>query len=312
MRYTSLSRHIVMEPLQPANQQLLDQFCDALWLEQSLSQNTIASYRQDIRQWTLWLEKKALLLNQINKEHLLSYLEDRHHKGYHARSTARFMSCIRHFYQYLHRSRHMAYDPTLDIEAPKLSRALPKSITEEEVEALLRAPDISTAIGQRDLTMLELLYATGLRVSELTHLTVVNLNLNQGVIKVMGKGSKERLVPIGEVAQQSLMGYLDDTCPELLKQTVSDYLFPGRASKPMTRQTFWYRIKHYAQCANIQSHLSPHTLRHAFATHLLNHGADIRAVQMLLGHENISTSTIYLHIAQERLKKLYDKHHPRA
>jgi integrase/recombinase XerD len=230
----------------------------------------------------------------------------------HARSTARFLSCARRFYRWLLQSEKITTDPTLNIESPKLGRSLPKTLSEQDVEALLNAPDISTAIGIRDRAMLEVLYASGLRITELVTLDLNSVNIRQGVIRVMGKGSKERLVPIGEDALDWVTKYLEQARAELLGGKVASVLFVSQHAKGMTRQTFWHRLKVYAGLAHISSTLSPHILRHAFATHLLNHGADLRVVQMLLGHSDVSTTTIYTHVAKARLQALYKQHHPRA
>ena len=229
-----------------------------------------------------------------------------------ARSSARFLSCARGFYHYLLREGTISIDPTLDVDSPQLGRPLPKALSEAEVDKLLQMPDLELALEFRDRTMLELLYACGLRVSELTGLQLVQLSMNQGVVRVFGKGSKERLVPVGEEALRWMQRYLAGPRGELLKGLPSDVVFPSRRGTQMTRQTFWYRIKIYAQRAEIKKHLSPHTLRHAFATHLLNHGADLRVVQLLLGHADLSTTQIYTHIAQHRMKELHERHHPRG
>jgi integrase/recombinase XerD len=243
----------------------------------------------------------------------MRYLSDRMAKGIQSRSTARALSCLRGLYRYLLRENMISEDPTLQIQSPKLGRPLPGSLSESEVERLLAAPDVKTAIGYRDRTMLEVLYACGLRVSELVGLRLTDVNLRQGVVRVMGKGSKERLVPLGEEAISWLQRYLQEARPELLKKNlVEDAVFPSSHGKPMTRQTFWYRIKAHAATAQIARKISPHTLRHAFATHLINHGADLRVVQLLLGHSDLSTTQIYTHVAQQRLKSLHQVHHPRG
>ena len=229
-----------------------------------------------------------------------------------AKSTARFLSCVRGFYQYQLRESHISIDPTLDIQSPKLPRSLPKSISEQDVERLLSEPNTDDMLELRDKAMLELLYASGLRVSELISLHVGQVSIAQGVVRVMGKGSKERLVPMGEEALYWLQIYLKNSRSALLGVKLSDVLFPSKRAKVMTRQTFWYRIKYYAERSGIQKQLSPHTLRHAFATHLLNHGADLRVVQLLLGHSDLSTTQIYTHVAKERIKALHAKHHPRG
>ena len=243
---------------------------------------------------------------------LQAYLGARLGQGVSPRSSARFLSCARSFYHYLLREGRINLDPTLDVDSPRLGRPLPKALSEAEVDRLLQAPDPGQALELRDRTMLELLYACGLRVSELTSLQLVQLSLNQGVVRVFGKGSKERLVPVGEEALRWLQRYMVGARGELLNGIPSDVLFPSRRGTQMTRQTFWYRIKIYAQRAGIRKHLSPHTLRHAFATHLLNHGADLRVVQMLLGHSDLSTTQIYTHVAQQRMQELHRQHHPRG
>ncbi|NND67840.1 MAG: site-specific tyrosine recombinase XerD, partial [Halioglobus sp.] len=244
--------------------------------------------------------------------HLQAYLGSRLEQGRSPRSTSRFLSCVRGFYRYMLREGRLTVDPTLDVESPKLGRPLPKSLSEQEVDTLLAAPDLEQALEFRDRTMLELLYACGLRVTELTSLQMSQLSMNQGVVRVFGKGSKERLVPVGEEALEWLRRYLAGPRMELLKNVPSEVLFPSRRGRQMTRQTFWYRIKIYAQRAEIKKALSPHTLRHAFATHLLNHGADLRVVQMLLGHSDLTTTQIYTHVARERMQELHATHHPRG
>jgi integrase/recombinase XerD len=249
---------------------------------------------------------------QADRADLQAYLGVRLHQGLSQRSTARFMSCARGFYRFSLREARLTVDPTLDVDSPKLGRPLPKSLTERDVEQLLRAPDLDIALEFRDRTMLEILYACGLRVTELTSLQVVQVSVNQGVVRVFGKGSKERLVPMGEEALLWLKRYMAGPRSELLKGVPCDALFPSRRGTQMTRQTFWYRIKIYARRAGIKKDLSPHTLRHAFATHLLNHGADLRVVQMLLGHSDLTTTQIYTHVAKQRMQELHAQHHPRG
>ena len=291
---------------------LIDQFLDALWLEKGLSDNTRSSYRSDLALFNGWLQERGIELPQAGRELILDHLGWRLDNSYKPRSTARFLSGLRGFYRYLLREKLIAIDPTLQVEMPQLGRPLPKSLSEADVEALLKAPDLSEAIGQRDRAMLEVLYACGLRVTELVSLTLDQINLRQGVLRVMGKGSKERLVPMGEEAVVWLERYLRDGRNGLLNGRPSDVVFPSQRGEQMTRQTFWHRIKHHAQVAGIGKALSPHTLRHAFATHLLNHGADLRVVQMLLGHSDLSTTQIYTHVARARLQELHAKHHPRG
>jgi len=291
---------------------LIDQFLDALWLEKGLSDNTRDAYRSDLALFNGWLQERGVELPNVSREAILDHLGWRLENAYKPRSTARFLSGVRGFYRYLLREKLIAVDPTLQVEMPQLGRPLPKSLSEADVEALLTAPDLSEAIGQRDRAMLEVLYACGLRVTELISLTLDQVNLRQGVLRVMGKGSKERLVPMGEEAIVWVERYLRDARNELLNGRPSDVLFPSLRGEQMTRQTFWHRIKHQASVAGISVSLSPHTLRHAFATHLLNHGADLRVVQMLLGHSDLSTTQIYTHVARARLQEMHAKHHPRG
>ncbi|KJK18579.1 site-specific tyrosine recombinase XerD [Pseudomonas sp. NPDC087612] len=291
---------------------LIDQFLDALWLEKGLADNTRDSYRSDLALFNGWLTEQGVELPDAGRELILDHLAWRLEQGYKPRSTARFLSGVRGFYRYLLREKLIGIDPTLQVEMPQLGRPLPKSLSEADVEALLQAPDLSEPIGQRDRAMLEVLYACGLRVTELVSLTLDQVNLRQGVLRVMGKGSKERLVPMGEEAVVWIERYLRDGRNELLGGRPSDVLFPSLRGEQMTRQTFWHRIKHQALVAGIDKSLSPHTLRHAFATHLLNHGADLRVVQMLLGHSDLSTTQIYTHVARARLQELHALHHPRG
>lgn len=297
-----------------SNSDLLDEFCDALWLEDGLARNTLESYRRDLSQFAAWLErqqhKDLLLVGQVELQDYLAYLFGQHAK---ARTASRLLSSLRRFYRYLLRQGNITADPTLKVEMPKLPRALPKSLSEADVEALLHAPDVDETLGLRDRAMLETLYATGLRVSELVALPLQGLNLEMGVVRVMGKGAKERMVPLGEDAVGWLARYLATARNELLGGKTSDAVFVTQRGEAMTRQAFWYLVKRYAaQAGLLRGTLSPHTLRHAFATHLLNHGADLRVVQMLLGHSDISTTQIYTHVARERLKKLHAVHHPRG
>ncbi len=288
-------------------------FLDPNWMEKGLSNNTLSSYRRDLRQFNDWLVKSnASQITAATRSTLQAYLGVRLEQGHSPRSTARFLSCVRGFFHYLLREGSITVDPTLNIESPRLGRPLPKALSEADVELLLQAPDLTLVLELRDRTMLELLYACGLRVTELTSLQLAQLSMNQGVVRVFGKGSKERLVPVGEEALRWLQRYLAGPRGELLKGIPSDVIFPSRRGTQMTRQTFWYRIKIYAQRAGIRKHLSPHTLRHAFATHLLNHGADLRVVQMLLGHSDLSTTQIYTHVAQQRMQQLHELHHPRG
>jgi integrase/recombinase XerD len=291
---------------------LIDRFLDALWLEKGLSDNTRDAYRSDLGLFNGWLQEQGAQLLAVSREAILDHLAWRVDKAYKPRSTARFLSGVRGFYRYLLREKLISVDPTLQVDMPQLGRPLPKSLSEVDVEALLGAPDLSEAIGQRDKAMLEVLYACGLRVTELISLTLEQVNLRQGVLRVMGKGSKERLVPMGEEAIVWIERYMRGARDELLAGRPSDVLFPSQRGEQMTRQTFWHRIKHQAMVAGISKSLSPHTLRHAFATHLLNHGADLRVVQMLLGHSDLSTTQIYTHVARARLQEMHAKHHPRG
>jgi len=294
------------------NQSLLDEFTDRLWLEEGLSRNTLESYRRDLTQFAEWLEKaydKPLL--QVERVDVERYLAARFPQVK-PRSISRLMASMRRLYRYAVRENKIVSDPTLQIASPKLPRNLPKSLGEDEVVALLNVPDTSQLIGLRDRAMLETLYATGLRVSELVNLKVSEVSLDMGVVRVMGKGSKERLVPLGEEALDWIRRYLGQSRPLILERRLSESLFVTQRGEAMTRQAFWYLIKRYALLAGIAKPMSPHVLRHAFATHLLNHGADLRVVQMLLGHADISTTQIYTHVARERLKQLHAQHHPRG
>jgi integrase/recombinase XerD len=296
----------------PVTHPLIDRFLDALWLERGLSDNTRSAYASDLAHFNGWLGTRQVSLPNAGREMVLDYLAWRIDQGYKARSTARLLSGLRGFYRFLLRENLIQGDPTLDIDLPQLGKALPKSLSETDVDALLGAPDIETPIGLRDKAMLEVLYACGLRVSELVALTLDQINLRQGVVRVFGKGSKERLVPMGDEAMDWIERYCRDARPLLLGGRPSDVLFPSQRGEQMTRQTFWHRIKAQANAAGIAKTLSPHTLRHAFATHLLNHGADLRVVQMLLGHSDLSTTQIYTHIARARLQELHATHHPRG
>lgn len=290
----------------------IERFLEILWLEKGLSAHTRAAYRSDLELFNGWLRERGLELIGVGRELILDHLAWRVDAGYKARSTARFLSGLRGFFRYLLREGVIASDPTLQVDLPQLGRPLPKSLSEADVEALLAAPESDDPLGLRDRAMLEVLYACGLRVSELVGLRLEQLNLRQGVVRVFGKGSKERLVPLGEEAIVWLERYLAEARSLLLGGRPSDVLFPSLRGEQMTRQTFWHRIKHHARVAGIDKSLSPHTLRHAFATHLLNHGADLRVVQMLLGHSDLSTTQIYTHIARARLQELHARHHPRG
>lgn len=290
---------------------LIAQFLADLWSRDGLSAHTQASYSADLRQFALFLTQQGLDLLQCDGQLLNQFLARRVEQGLSARSNARLLSSLRRFYRELHQQQLIAYNPLDSLQNPKLPASLPKSLSEQDVAALLAAPDGADPVQLRDKVMLELLYACGLRVSELVGLTVSQLNLRQGVLRVTGKGNKERLVPFGEVASQWLERYLHSGRSDLLSAP-SPVLFPSRRGGQMTRQTFWHRVKFYAKVAGIQADLSPHTLRHAFATHLLNHGADLRVVQLLLGHSDLSTTQIYTHVANARLQQLHLLHHPRG
>ncbi len=296
---------------------LIDQFTDSLWLSDGLSKNTIESYRRDLVQLDAWLalpqHHRAPTLVTLDSSDLQAYFAHRilvDHAG--PRTTARLTSTLRRFYQYLLREKLLEVDPSASLDAPKLPRGLPKSLSEADVEALLAAPDINTPLGLRDRAMLETLYAAGLRVTELVGLTVAQVSLNEQVIRVMGKGSKERLVPLGQVAAEWLTRYIKDARNTILNGRTSDDLFITVRGATMSRQMFWNIIKRYALKADIRTTISPHVLRHAFATHLINHGADLRVVQLLLGHADITTTQIYTHVARERLKAIHARHHPRG
>ena len=280
---------------------ILDAFCDALWLEDGLARNTIASYRTDLEQLAKFLRRKSL--TEAGEADLFAFLAAA--KG-RASSAARRVSTLKRFYQYCVRERHVDADPTLKLDPPKRAPRFPRSLSEADVEALLGAPDVATSLGLRDRAMLETLYATGLRVSELVALKTFEVNLDANVIRVMGKGSKERLVPLGEEAAHWISRYLEQ------RKSSANALFITGRGRGMTRQAFWYLIRRYGARAIPGKKLSPHVLRHAFATHLINHGADLRVVQLLLGHADISTTQIYTHVARERLKALHAKHHPRG
>lgn len=301
-----------MTALSDDEQELLREFIDSLWLERGLSPHTRNAYLTDLRGFALWLAGRGSSLRQAGREAILDHLGWRLQQGYQARSTARLLSALRTFYRYLLRERLIDEDPTLQVELPQLGKPLPKSLSEAEVEALLAAPDIAEPLGLRDRAMLEVLYACGLRVSELVALSLEQINLRQGVLRVLGKGSKERLVPLGEEALIWLQRYQAEARGLLLAGRPSSVLFPSQRGEQMTRQTFWHRIKLHACHAGILKPLSPHTLRHAFATHLLNHGADLRVVQLLLGHSDLSTTQIYTHVAKARLQALHAAHHPRG
>ena len=294
------------------NQSLIDQFCDCLWLEDGLSRNTLEAYRRDLEQLQTWLLERKQELAKAKSQDLQAYLAHLFTKRASARTSSRALSSFKRFYQYLIREQLIENDPTLNIDAPKIPRSLPKSLSEADVEGLLKAADISTPLGLRDRAMLETLYASGLRVSELVDLKTLQINLDMGVVRLMGKGAKEGLVPLGEEAVDWIKHYIATARNEILSGKISDALFVTARGGAMTRQMFWQLIKKYAFNSGIKPAISPHTLRHAFATHLINHGADLRVVQLLLGHSDISTTQIYTHVARERLKKLHEQHHPRG
>lgn len=298
--------------LSDRDESVINLYLDAVWMEKGLSKNSLESYRTDLALFAGWLQGQGRCLLNVDREILQVYLAYRLERKFHPRSSSRFLSCIRGFYRYQLREGAIAENPAALIESPKLPRALPKSLSEADVEALLDAPDLDDPIGLRDRTMLEVLYACGLRVTELVELTMPQINLRQNVIRVMGKGSKERLIPMGEEAAVWLARYFREARPLLLNNLPSEVVFPSTRAQAMTRQTFWHRIKHWATVAGISKPLSPHTLRHAFATHLLNHGADLRVVQLLLGHSDLSTTQIYTHIARTRMKEQHAAHHPRG
>jgi len=291
---------------------LIDGFIDRLWMERGLSQNTLSSYRSDIVGFTRWLHQRQIDLTTAQRSHLQSYLAERIAHRAKPRSTARLLSSLRRLFRFMCREGMREDDPSALVESPKLGRSLPKALSESNIEALLQSADVSTALGLRDRAMLELMYASGLRVSEIVTLTMDQMSLQRGLLRLIGKGDKERLVPMGEEAQYWLEKYLKQSRGDLVKEHRSNAVFITARGQAMTRQAFWYMIKRSAAKAGISVALSPHTLRHSFATHLLNHGADLRVVQMLLGHSDLSTTQIYTHVARERLKQLHTEHHPRG
>ena len=296
------------------NQTDISGYLDTLWLERGLSENTLMAYRRDLQMTAQWLEKRSqgqMALIQADNDALIEFMVQRKSAGVSDKSSARWLSTLRGFYRHMIFNQRLVDDPTQKLEHPKLGRSLPSSLSPAQVEALLAAPDVTNAVGLRDRTMLEVLYASGLRITELVTLELANVNQRQGVVRVIGKGNKERLVPTGENALDWLSRYLRDARLSLLPAGGS-VLFPSRLGRVMTRQTFWHAIKKYALQAGIQKNISPHTLRHAFATHLVDNGADLRAVQMMLGHSDLSTTQIYTHVAQQRLKALVQEHHPRG
>ncbi len=295
----------------PASDEVISAYIDAMWLERGLSEHTLAAYRRDLQNVQNWLLRRERNLLSARSSDLMEYMAQRFSQGIASRSAARSLSALRGFYRHQLVKEALAEDPTALLAHPKIGRALPLVISAAQVEALLAAPDVETALGLRDRAMLEVLYATGLRISELISLQLTSINQRQGVVRVTGKGGKERLVPMGETSLLWLRRYLLDARDELLGEAGS-VLFPSRRGQQMTRQTFWHAIKRYALVAGIPTTVSPHTLRHAFATHLVDNGADLRAVQMMLGHSDLSTTQIYTHIAQQRLQNLVRTHHPRG
>lgn len=304
-----------MAPTQPDSQSvdpLVELFLDALWAERGLSRNSLQSYRYDLSLLAAHLRSRDRQLHSASREDLLLYLATQMRAGRNPRSLSRYLSVFRQFYRWLLRDGRIDRDPTALIESPKLGRGLPRSLSEQQVTGLLEAPDAQTSLGLRDRTMLELMYASGLRVSELVGLELPDVNMNQGVVRVTGKGGKERLVPLGEEALAWLQRYLREARPDLVRGAGCPLMFVTARRKGMTRQAFWHAIRKHALAAGISQPVSPHMLRHSFATHLLNHGADLRVVQLLLGHSDLSTTQIYTHIAREGLKRLHSKHHPRG
>jgi integrase/recombinase XerD len=289
----------------------IDSFIDALWLEEGLSKNTLAAYRRDLTLYTDWLAGQGRALDGTTETDLNGYFAARHASSK-ATTANRRLTVFKRYFRWALRERLITQDPTLRLQSAKQALRVPKTLTESQVEALLEAPDVDTPLGLRDRTMLELIYASGLRVSELVSLKTFNLSMNEGVLRVMGKGNKERLVPFGQVARDWIARYMAQGRPTILAGQQTEDVFVTARGQGMTRVMFWIIVKKHARAAGIVAPLSPHTLRHAFATHLLNHGADLRAVQMLLGHADISTTTIYTHVARERLKTLHAQHHPRG
>lgn len=293
-----------------SNDELIDVFIDALWLESGLSRNTLSAYRSDLNRFCKFLDSKGLLsCEQVDVQKFLAHMLSENIKS---SSSARILSTLRRFYRYQLRENKISKNPCDQVMSPRQGRPLPRSLSEAQVVALLNSPDEQKPLGLRDKAMLETLYATGLRVSELVNLKLLEINLDLGVVRIIGKGNKERLVPLGQQAISYVALYLNQSRPELLGDKQSEALFITARGSAMSRQAFWYLIKRHAKSAGIETELSPHTLRHAFATHLINHGADLRSVQMLLGHADLSTTQIYTHIARERLQSLHSKHHPRG
>ena len=290
----------------------IERFLDAIWAERGLSENSLSSYRHDLQKLRDALQENKVTLQAAAREDLMAVLAAEMQLGKSPKTVSRYLSAYRQFYRWLLREGIIASDPVALIESPKTGRGLPKALSEQQVESLLAAPDTDTALGLRDLAMLEMMYATGLRVSELVSLQLSNVNMNVGVVRVIGKGQKERLVPVGDAAFSALKSWLDNGRPELMNGQHSDFIFVTNRKTGMTRQAFWYMVRRYAVISGIEQKLSPHMLRHSFATHLLNHGADLRVVQLLLGHSDLSTTQIYTHIAREGLKRMHQEHHPRG
>lgn len=291
---------------------VITRFLNSIWMERGLSDNTLSAYRADLLTLARWQQAQGRAIDGTLREQLQEFIAWRVEQGAQPRSTARQLSSFRRFFRFLVREGKLAEDPTHQIATPKIGRSLPKSMAENQVEALLQAPEVSEPLGHRDRTMLEVLYATGLRVSELVSLKHSQVNVPQGVLRIVGKGNRERLIPLGDEAVHWLVEFLRAPRAEILLDRTTDYLFPTRRGDRMTRQAFWHIIKRYALKAGVEMELSPHTLRHAFATHLLNHGADLRVVQMLLGHSDLSTTQIYTHVARRRMKDVHGQHHPRG
>lgn len=299
-------------PLAAQQLELIDRFLDAAWAERGLSRNTLSAYRYDLQLLAAHLRNRGRTIETARREDILNFLATLVHQGRSPRSLSRYLSGFRQFYQWLLREKCLPENPTALIESPKLGRGLPKALTESRVTALLETPDVTTPLGLRDRTMLELMYATGLRVSEMVSLELNRVNMNQGVVRILGKGGKERLVPLGEEALHWLRRYMQEARPELLGPALCAQIFVTARKNGMSRQAFWHVIRRHARAAGMPHDVSPHMLRHSFATHLLNHGADLRVVQLLLGHSDLSTTQIYTHIARENLKQLHARHHPRG
>mgnify|MGYP005721093685 FL=1 len=293
--------------------QILDTFLDTIWIEKGLSQNTLDSYKSDIEKYFLWLSKISLNYKEVSRADILQYLSYLFNQKLGSKSVARKLSSLRMFYKYLVVKNILSIDPCEKVETPKVMKSIPKTLDENEIERLLECPDDNSSLGLRDKAMIETLYSCGLRVSELINLELIHVNARQGVMKVLGKGQKERLVPMGEKLINIMDAYLNDSRPKLLKRNISDYFFISSRGSKMTRQSFWHRIKFYSEKAGLnKKNISPHVLRHAFATHLLNNGADLRVVQLLLGHSDLNTTQIYTEVAKYRLQQLHNEHHPRG